>query len=49
MITWIDEAINADKHFIIFANHHNVTGFWKMEQIVTLALYHFIGQANSYT
>ena len=26
-----------------------VTGFWKTDQIVTLGLFHFIGQTNGYT
>ena len=26
-----------------------VTGFWKIEQSVTLGLFHFIGPANGYT
>ena len=26
-----------------------VTGFWKTDEIVTLGLFHFIGQTNCYT
>ena len=29
--------------------HKKVTGFWKTDQIVTPALFHFIAPANSYT
>ena len=45
--TWI--KLLAWGLFHISCKKQFVTGFWKTDQLVTLGLFHFIGQANSYT